>query len=164
MADASGALKQIVETLIDRFEKLHELLLAEREALRNRDAEALESANASVRESLEEISRIDQRRQRLTIDMAHVLGLSGGVPSMGDLARKLGEKSGFMALREQLRTAIDAAQKANRENQAAFRGVQTATEAVMEVIRSGGTPQTSGYGRTGAKATAGAFHTFSKQL
>ncbi|MBF0382464.1 MAG: flagellar export chaperone FlgN [Magnetococcales bacterium] len=157
-------LQQVLEPLIELFGKLRLLLLEEREALNSRKPEVLEVASENIRATLEEIYKTDKLRQRLTARLGTHLGLSADKQNLKNLDEALGGGSGFIKYRERLTTAIQSAEVLNKENQAVFTGVLTATESMLKILKESTQGPISSYNRLGNRQTAANFHFLSKQF
>ncbi|MBF0454213.1 MAG: flagellar protein FlgN [Magnetococcales bacterium] len=157
-------LQDVLDPLIRLFERLHPLLLKEREALNARKPEVLEGASESVRATLEEIYKTDQLRQRLTARLGALLGLGPDQLSLKHLNEALGGDSGLPSYRERLTQAIQKAEVLNRENQAIFAGVLSATESMLRVLKEGNQGPVSSYNRRGDRQPGANFHFLSRQL
>jgi flagellar biosynthesis/type III secretory pathway chaperone len=157
-------LQEVLEPLIGLFEKLCPLLIKEREALTTRKPEVLEKASEDIRATLEEIYKTDQLRQRLTTRLGAHLGLGSDQLSLIHMDKALGGRSGLVKSRESLTQAIQKAEGMNRENQATFTGVLTATESLLRILKEGTQGPISSYNRLGNRQTGTDFHFLSKQL
>ncbi|MBF0446701.1 MAG: flagellar protein FlgN [Magnetococcales bacterium] len=157
-------LKEVIEPLIRLFEQLGPLLTQERSALRKRDPEVLEVASEKIRATLEEIYKTDQLRQRLTTRLGARVGLGPGKLSLKHLDEALGGRSGLIPIRERLTKAIGVAEGLNKENQAVFSGVLSATESMLRVLKEGTQGPVSSYNRRGNRQSGSDFHFLSRQL
>jgi flagellar biosynthesis/type III secretory pathway chaperone len=157
-------LQKVLEPLIGLFARLHPLLLRERDALNSRKPDVLEDASEEIRATLEEIYKTDQLRQRLTARLGAHLGLIPSQYSLTHMDKALGGGSGLLPFRERLTKAIEEADVLNRENQAIFTGVLTATESLLRILKEGTQGPISSYNRLGNRQLGGDFHFLSKQL
>jgi flagellar biosynthesis/type III secretory pathway chaperone len=157
-------LREVLEPLIGLFERLGPLLMKEREALNTRKPDVLEKASEAIRSTLEEIYKTDQLRQRLTTRLGTHFKLGADQLSLQHIDEALGGRSGFRTLRERLTTAIKSAEVLNKENQAVFTGVLTATESLLRILKEGTQGPISSYNRLGNRHSGGSFHFLSKQL
>lgn len=164
LATEMQGLRDALNPMIKQFERLPSLLLRERDALKTRKPELLEKASEEVRATLEEIYKTDQLRQRLTARLGGHLGLRPNKLSLLDLDAALGGRSGLLPLREKLTAAIEKAETLNRENQAIFVGVLSATESLLRILKEGKQGPVSSYNRLGNRQSRGEFHFLSKQL
>jgi flagellar biosynthesis/type III secretory pathway chaperone len=157
-------LQEVLVPLVELFERLHPLLIKERDALNTRKPAVLEDSSEQIRSVLEEIYKTDQLRQRLTSRLGMSLGLGPDKLSLKHMDDALGGGSGLIALRERLTDAILKAEGLNKENQAIFTGVLTATESLLRILKEGTQGPVSSYNRLGNRQTGSKFHFLSKQL
>ncbi len=157
-------LKDVLEPLIELFVKLHPLMMRERDAMNSRKPDVLEQASQDIRSVLEEIYKTDQLRQRVTARLGSQMGLVPSKHSLKHMDEALGGGSGLLPLRERLTDVIKKAEELNRENQAIFTGVLTATESLLRILKEGTQGPISSYNRLGNRQTGGAFHFLSRQL
>lgn len=157
-------LQDVLDPLVRLFERLQTLLLSERDALKTRKPDVLEEASENIRATLEEIYKTDKLRQRLTTRFGAHLGLGPDKLSLTHIDAALGGNSGLLNAREQLTIAIQKADGLNRENQAIFTGVLSATESLLRVLKEGTQGPISSYNRRGDRQSGNNFHFLSKQL
>ncbi len=157
-------LKAVLEPLIQHFEALAPLLEEERAALRAREVEKIGSLSQRIAQTLVDIHKIDQERQELTLVLGGRLGLSRENLDLSALDRALGGDSGLLQVRERLRDAIGKAEAGNRENQAVYAGVMTATESLLRALKEGAQGPPSSYNRLGSRQATSRIHFLSKQL
>jgi flagellar biosynthesis/type III secretory pathway chaperone len=157
-------LQEVLEPLSGLFEQLQPLLLRERDALNTRKPEVLEMASEEIRATLEKIYKTDQLRQRLTTRLGAHLGLGADSLSLKNIDERLGGRTGLIHFRERLTKAIQSAESLNRDNQAIFTGVLTATESLLRILKEGTQGPISSYNRLGNRQSGSNFHFLSKQL
>ncbi|MBF0294367.1 MAG: flagellar protein FlgN [Magnetococcales bacterium] len=157
-------LKLHLEPLIGCFERLKQLLERERHSLNARNPADLEESARQIDVLLNEIKQLDGARQAQCLRMGRELGVGELALNLQDLDRVLGGDTGLLAYRQRLRAAIDVAERFNRENQAIFRGVLVATEAMLRVLKAGAPGQTASYDRRGYRQAGPSYHFLSKQF
>ncbi|MEO5368421.1 MAG: flagellar protein FlgN [Magnetococcus sp. WYHC-3] len=157
-------LKKVLEPLCQRFEGLHALFQEERGMLTARRADDLEAMAQRIRAELEEVARLEKRRRQLVEVIAARLKLTSKQPTLLELDQALGGGSGLPEWRARLLDRVERAEKVNRDNLAAFKGVMSANEAVMGVLT--GSRKESLYNRHGYRqqGISGGYSLFSRQL
>ncbi|MBF0128005.1 MAG: flagellar protein FlgN [Magnetococcales bacterium] len=154
----------MLEPLIGNFERLTTLLEQERQALKKRDPVELEEASRQVEIVLNDIRQLDGARQAICLQIGKSLGVGEAALNLQELDRALGGGTGLLEYRQRLRTRIEEAERSNRENQATFRGVLVATEAMLRVLKEGAQGQVASYDRRGFRQTGPSYHFLSKQF
>ncbi|MBF0152652.1 MAG: flagellar export chaperone FlgN [Magnetococcales bacterium] len=156
-------LRDVLDGLILHFDRLQAMLQTERELIRKREADKIYKLSEEVGTLLASIREMDERRQEVIQGMAGALGVASEGLDLTTLDRELGGKSGLLPLRDRLREAIYVADQTNKENQAAFKGVLNAMEAILKAMGEGN--RAIFYNRIGGRQTTGSFQSrFSKQL
>ncbi|MBF0109828.1 MAG: flagellar protein FlgN [Magnetococcales bacterium] len=158
-------LVKVVAPLVELYKNLTRLLEQERVALEQRNPEAMEHLALQIGRVLEEIQAGDRLRQKITRQLGAKLGLAGDRLNLMSLDQSLGGNTGLLTLRERLKTEIDKADKTNRHNQAAFKGVLAATESILRAVKESTQGPVASYNRRGGRHASGSrFHFISKQL
>lgn len=157
-------LKSLLEPLIGSFERLIALLEKERQALKSRKPEELEGTSIVIDETLQEIKRLDAARQSLSMRMGHALGLAEDGMNLKELDQAMGGGTGLLEYRVRLQTVIADADRSNQENQAIFKGVLVATEALLRVLKEGPKGSAPSYDRRGFRQSGPGYHFLSKQF
>lgn len=158
-------LVQVVDPLVVLYGGLAKLLEAERKALDDRHPELMESLAGQIGRVLEEIQAADQLRQKMTRQVGARFGLTGDLLNLKSLDQAMGGDTALLGLRERLKGAMDKADRINRHNQAVFKGVLTATESILKVVKESTQGPVASYNRKGGRhASAVSFHFISKQL
>ncbi|MBF0424939.1 MAG: flagellar export chaperone FlgN [Magnetococcales bacterium] len=156
-------LRDVLDALVLRFEQLQLMLQRERELIRKREADKIYALSEEIGTLLASIREVDTRRQEIIRDMARALAVDAEGLDLSTLDRALGGKSGLLSLRDRLREAIYTADQTNKENQAAFKGVLNAMEAILKAMGEGN--RAIFYNRIGGRQMTGSFQSrFSKQL
>lgn len=157
-------LREVLEPLIQRFEALPPLLVQEREALRARDADGITAISGQIAQNLLAIRRIDQERQELTLILGGRLGLPRDDLNLESLDRALGGNSGLLEIRGRLQDRVARAEAENKENQAVYIGVMTATDSLLRALKDGAQGPASSYNRLGTRQGGARLHFLSRQL
>ena len=157
-------LKDILGPITQLFERLLVLLAAERKAVRARDPDLIEGLTRQVRGLLVEIQQADLIRQRLTLQLGKRLGIDDEKVNIEQLDQVLSGKSGLIEPRDRLRKIIKEVDISNRENRAIFKGVQAATEAMIQAMKEGTQGPSTSYDRQGYRKAGSRFNFLSKQL
>ncbi|MBF0177888.1 MAG: flagellar export chaperone FlgN [Magnetococcales bacterium] len=156
-------LRDVLESLVLYFEQLHALLQKERELIRKREADRIYALSGEIGTLLATVRTVDAQRQEIIQGMAQALNIPAEGLDLSTLDRELGGQSNLLPLRDRLREAIYVADQTNKENQAAFKGVLNAMEAILKAMGEGN--RAIFYNRIGGRQTTGSFHSrFSKQL
>lgn len=156
----------LLEPMIGLFERLSPLLEQERIALKARNPEELELTARKIEEVLIEVKRLDRSRQAQSSRMGQALGIASEAMNLKELDKAMGGNTGLLPLRQKLKERIEIADRSNRENQAIFKGVMVATEAMLRALKGGmqGEPA-SAYDRRGFRQSGGpGYHFLSKQF
>ncbi|MEO5331036.1 MAG: flagellar protein FlgN [Magnetococcus sp. YQC-5] len=157
-------LKSLLEPLIGCFERLLHLLEQERQALKTRNTLQMEEMARQIEEVLFEIKQLDKARQVHSTRMGQALGLAENAMNLKDLDQAMGGETGLLEFRHRLRTRIDEADRSNRENQAIFKGVLVATEALLRALKEGTQGPAASYDRRGFRQSGPGYHFLSKQF
>lgn len=157
------SLTRHLEGMIRQFKELTNLLLQERDAIKKRKINELETVTRLIELAQEGVRSSDQQRQELTGRLCRSTGLAAEGATLADLDEKLGGKTGLTVLREQLKKVILQADKVNQENRAILQGVQQATEALLAIFRKSAQGGDS-YNRLGGKRAGSALNLYSRKL
>ncbi|MBF0135572.1 MAG: flagellar protein FlgN [Magnetococcus sp. DMHC-1] len=156
-------LRDVLESLVLQFDKLQEMLHTERDLIRKREADKIYALSEEIGTVLASIREMDEQRQEIIRVLAQSLGITPEGLDLTTLDRELGSRTGLLPLRDRLRAAILLADQTNKENQAAFKGVLNAMEAILKAMGEGN--RAIFYNRIGGRQTTESFHSrFSKQL
>lgn len=160
-----AVLRQSLTDLTALFDSLIPLMERERAVIKKRQIDALEGINQDIAEHLKKIHQQDQRRREASRRLGVALGLEDKGLNLKKIDQALEADYGLMPMRQTLRDRIEQADRMNRENQAILKGVQVATDALLEALRNGGKPvgETS-YDRRGQRQVKDGFHRFSRHL
>ncbi|MBF0625051.1 MAG: flagellar protein FlgN [Magnetococcales bacterium] len=157
-------LQEILQRLIVEFEGLQELLRQERTLIKERKTDAITAIAGRIDAALEQVRTVDTQRQGLTHQLARAMKLPPERRRLKDLDAALGGQGGLLALRDRLREVIGTADRLNRENQAAFKGVLGAMEALLHAV-NGPADRSISYNRLGGReANRGLSRMFSRRL
>ncbi|MBF0188661.1 MAG: flagellar protein FlgN [Magnetococcales bacterium] len=163
MAHDTGPLITAIEQLTGHFRTLKTTLELERKAISERDLDGLEKYSTEVADQLEKIREQDLDRQRQSLIIAQALSIPNPKQvTLKALDEALGSGTPLLKYRESLIVAIEQADRANRENQAAFRGVMAATESMLQAMGKG--RREVSYDRLGGRRANATLNVFSKQL
>ncbi|ABK45584.1 hypothetical protein Mmc1_3094 [Magnetococcus marinus MC-1] len=164
MQEHTNALIGVMDELNEHFQKVLSLFEQERDALSRRDIDGMEGTSAIIGKALEDARVIEIRRQHVTGTLAQNLGMPARGTKWDQLTSRLDLDTArpLRKARNRLRATLFAVEHANRMNQAAFRGVQAATDSILSILHGG----SSSYDRKGARqqGTTGANRFLSKQL
>jgi flagellar biosynthesis/type III secretory pathway chaperone len=158
-------LEAILDQLIQVFDRLTILLEEERKALKDHDAAQIAQLSRQIDEAWKAVGQLDGVRQQHTTTLASQTGLvaSPSAPITLEALAGVLPSSRLPDLRQTLRERIATVDQHNRENQAIFRGVRFAIEALLRAYQESTSKQVS-YNRLGRRQTSGKVHLFSKQL
>lgn len=162
MSSDRQALMQLLEGLEARFTALMDLLARERQAIRQRQWEQVQELTHVITGAIDAIREDDHRCQEVVERLARGLGQEDGVITLAELDQAWGGKTGLQELRKRLRTAMERAERANRENRAALEGVKAATDAIMQLLQGG--KRDVAYDRHGQRQSYDKLSLFSKSL
>ncbi|MBF0428437.1 MAG: flagellar protein FlgN [Magnetococcales bacterium] len=154
----------LLEPLIGCFERLAILLEQERQALKKRHLPSLETSARQIEDVLNEIKHLDTSRQTLSMRMGKALGLSKEAMNLKELDEAMGGGTGLLEYRQRLRERIDQADRSNQENQAIFKGVLVATEAILRTLKESTQGPAASYNRRGFRQSGPGYHFLSKQF
>ncbi|MEG3638552.1 flagellar protein FlgN [Magnetococcus sp. PR-3] len=164
MQEHTSALIGVMDELNEHFQKVLGLFERERDALSRRDIEEMENTSATIGQALEDARVIEVRRQHFTGNLAQNLGMPARGAKWDQLTSRLDTDDArpLRKARNRLRATLFAVEHANRMNQAAFRGVQAATDSILNILHGGN----GSYDRSGTRqqASTGATSFLSKQL
>nr|CRH04268.1 putative FlgN, export chaperone involved in flagellar synthesis [Candidatus Magnetococcus massalia] len=163
MQEQTSALIRVMDELNEHFQSVLRLFEREREALSKRDIAELEEASETIGKALEDARALDVKRQRTAGTLARTVGLPERGMRWEMLAGKLNESDlseeltrALKRARTRLRATLFAVDHANRMNQAAFKGVQVATDSILNILH-GGEPA---YDRQGGAKQSGVGNRF----
>ncbi|MBF0609700.1 MAG: flagellar export chaperone FlgN [Magnetococcales bacterium] len=156
-------LKRQLEGMIRQFKDLANLLLQERQFVKERKTAELETISRLIHLSLEGIHDSEESRLALIQRLAAKNGLTSPTVSLADLDKAMGGDSGLLPLRDELKKTILQTDKLNKENQAIIKGVEQATEAILAIFKKSAQTGES-YNRLGGRRAGSALNLYSRKL